>query len=103
MFTNKNERKYFCTLRSLAKLDNSILNQLKAVVCESEFSEENEHFFSASLMILGSTKNLSNQNSSRSLTEKSIENFTEHSKISSENTIKVLKNYPDSFDLSDDE
>ena len=103
MYTNKSEKKYFGVLRRLAKLDSFILNQLKVVVCDGEFNEVNEQFFTAPLMILDQDKNLSNQNSNRTLTGKNIDNYTEQIEVSSENKIKVFDNYPDSSDLSEDE
>ena len=49
-------------------------------------------------MILDSDKNLSNQNSNRTLTEKNFDNYTEQIEVSSANKIKVFDNYPYSSD-----
>ena len=103
MFTNKNERKYFGVLRRLAKLDNSIYNELKVTVCEGEFVEEKQFFLVAPLMLFDSEKDLDNQKSSQILTDRTFENSTEQSGISNENKSEILDDYPDSSDFSDDD
>ena len=97
----KNDRKFFGVLRKLAKLDNSIMNKIKVIVCEGEITEEEKEFIAAPSKFIKCQVHSIEINSARNKNKNIIENIN----IEKENTLShniEEESYPDSSDFDDD-